>query len=101
MEHAVSGRLARTRGLSLGGEAPSTSVLNSVHDRSFPDPVWGLKISANYEELRQHCLSFIDKYSATPTITPGSVVSSLEPYVSSLPEITPAYVAEFRGRFVT
>jgi hypothetical protein len=77
------------------------SVLNSFQERSVPDPVWGQKLPANYEELRQHCLSFVDKYTATPSILPGQIVPVLEPYTSTLPDITPKYVAAFQSEMIS
>lgn len=76
------------------------SILNSIEERSVPDPVWGCKIPANYEELRTHCLQFIDKYSATPNLQPGYIIKSLEPYVSILPDLTSEYISEYRDSLI-
>ncbi|OHT15717.1 hypothetical protein TRFO_13881 [Tritrichomonas foetus] len=77
------------------------SILNSVQERSVSDPVWGCKIPANYEELRQHCLTFIDKYSSTPTISPGQIVASLDPYVSTLNEFNDDFVSKFKDSMIS
>lgn len=77
------------------------SILNSVQERSVSDPVWGCKIPANYEELRQHCISFVDKYSSTPTIAPGLIITSLEPYKSILVEFNDEYVNHFRDSMIS
>lgn len=77
------------------------SILNSIQDRAVSDPVWGLKIPANYEELRQHCITFVDKYSSTPTIVPGQIISSLEPYKSTLIEINDESVNRFRESMIS
>lgn len=52
------------------------SVLQNIKDRSVQDPVWGPKIPGNYEELKQHSLQFIDKYSAPPSVQPSPLLPS-------------------------
>ncbi|EAX97756.1 hypothetical protein TVAG_080160 [Trichomonas vaginalis G3] len=77
------------------------SILQSVEDRSVPDPVWGSKIPSNYEELRQHCLQFVDKYSTTPTIQPKPIITTLEPYKTILPTFTSEFIKNYRDQMIS
>lgn len=77
------------------------SILQGIQDRDVPDPVWGSKIPSNYEELKQQCLQFVDKYSATPSILPKEVVGTMKPYESILPVFTTEYFNNFREQTIT
>ena len=76
------------------------SILQSVEDRNVPDPVWGSKIPSNYEELRQHCLQFVDKYSTTPAIQPKPILTTLEAYKTILPTFTPEFISNYRDQMI-
>jgi len=76
------------------------SIIQSIQDRSVSDPVWGSKIPSNYEELRQHCLQFVDKFSTTPSIQPKPIISSLESYSSILPTFSESIYSSFREQMI-
>lgn len=59
------------------------SILQSIKNRAIPDPVWGSKIQSNYEDLKQHCLQFIDKISTPPTIQVGSFIPTNDQFHST------------------
>ena len=76
------------------------SIIQGITDRNVSDPVWGNKIPSNYEELRQNCLQFVDKYSTSPSIITKPIISTLEPFVSNLPNFNSELISNFRENMI-